>query len=114
MKKKIFDQRNKTVSQGYDDHKKFLSKPSSHFGEPTMYQQDSNPEGASALQNFTTQSSAPHPRKPFVMQVVKWCTDVRNIIPMRPEGSVVLKWVYVFFVLVHFTKSNNVLAKIMS
>ena len=29
-----------------------------------MYQQDSNPEGASALQNFTTQSSASHPRKP--------------------------------------------------
>ena len=50
----------------------------------------------------------------FGMQVVMWCTDVRNIILMRPEGSVVLKWVYVFFGLVHFTKSNNVLAKIMS
>ena len=55
LKKKIFVQKSKTVSQGHDDHKKFLSKPSSHFGEPTMYQQDSNPEGASALQNFTTQ-----------------------------------------------------------
>ena len=64
LKKKIFDQKSKTVSQGHDDHKKFLSKPSSHFGEPTMYQKDSNPEGASALQNFTTQSSASHPRKP--------------------------------------------------
>ena len=52
LKKKNFDQKSKTVSQGHDDHKKFLSKPSSHFGEPTMYQQDSNPEGASALQNF--------------------------------------------------------------
>ena len=61
LKKKIFDQKSKTVSQGHDDHKKFLSKPSSHFGEPTMYQQDSNPEGASALQNITTQSPASHP-----------------------------------------------------
>ena len=26
---------------------------------------------------------------------------------MRPEGSVVLKWVYVFFVLVHFTKKQQ-------
>ena len=64
LKKNIFDQKSKNVSQGHDDHKKFLSKPSSHFGETTMYQQDSNPEGASALQNFTTQSSASHPRKP--------------------------------------------------
>ena len=64
MKKKIFDQKSKTVSQGHDDHKKFLSKPSRHFGEPTMYQQDSNPEGTSALQTFTTQSSSSHSRKP--------------------------------------------------
>ena len=64
LKKKIFAQKSKTVSQGHDDHNTFLSKPSSHFGEPTMYQQDSNPEGSSALQNFTTQSSASHPRKP--------------------------------------------------
>ena len=58
LKKKIVDQKNKTVSQGHDDHKKFLSKPSSHFGESTMYQQDSNPDGASALQNFTTQKTS--------------------------------------------------------
>ena len=78
LKKKIFDQKSKTVSQGHDDHKKFLSKPSSHFGEPTMYQQDSNPEGASALQNLTTQSSASHPRKPFVMQVVMYRCEKYN------------------------------------
>ena len=64
LKNIFFYQKSKTISQGHDDHKKFIPKPSSHFGEPTMYQRDSNPKGASALQNFTTQSLDSHPRKP--------------------------------------------------